>query len=238
MTTEASDRLIRTREPRLSEQAYDTIKRQIITCELEPGQYVTEEQLAEQYGVGRAAVRTAVKRLFQEQLIRVDAANRYVIAPITIKHAQDLYQMRVLLEPPAARLAAGRITPEQAGALERLSEAQYKLGDRLSAVQFLRANTEFHTQVARASGNDILAETVASLLDRAERLNHLSHMLHDRNEEALHEHHELLEALINGERDRAERVMTNQIESARRFVLEALMSSPVIQSTNVLGPAK
>jgi DNA-binding GntR family transcriptional regulator len=221
---------------RLSDRAYDRIKRDIIVCTLEPGQNFTEEQLAEQYGVGRAAVRSAVKRLYQEQLIQVGPAKRYAIAPITLKHAQDVYQMRLLLEPEAARMAAGNLTTEQIDNLEQLGTAQYQPGDPQSAEDFLRSNSAFHVQLARASRNEIMAEMVASLLDRAERLNHLSHMLGDRNEEAVHEHHELLDAIQQGDCDRAEAVMRKQIESARSFVMNALTSSPVIQSINVVGP--
>lgn len=226
------------RAARLSDRAYSRIKRDIITCVLEPGQNFTEEKLAEEYGVGRAAVRSAVKRLYQEQLIQFGPGKRYAIAPITLKHAQDVYQMRLLLEPEAARMAAGQLTEEYIDLLQRLGTAQYELGDRQSAAEFLRSNSEFHVNVAKASGNEIMAEVVASLLDRAERLNHLSHMLGDRNEEAVHEHYELLDALITGDGDRAEYVMREQILSARAFVMSALTSSPVIQSMNVLGPAK
>jgi DNA-binding GntR family transcriptional regulator len=238
METSAGRRKVTEQTGRLSDRAYERIKRDIIVCSLEPGQNFTEEQLADEYGVGRAAVRSAVKRLYQEQLIQVGPAKRYAIAPITLKHAQDVYQMRSLLEPKAARMAAGNLSREQIEQLEYLGTAQYKPGDPKSAEDFLRSNSEFHVQVARASGNEIMAEVVASLLDRAERLNHLSHMLGDRNEEAVHEHHELLDALSRGDCDRAEEVMRQQIESAKNFVLMALMSSPVIQSTNVLAPVK
>src|SRR5699024_2253404 len=122
--------------------------------------------------------------------------------------------------------------------LEQLGTAQYEPGDRQSAEDFLRSNSEFHVEVARASGNEIMTDMVASLLDRSERLNHLSHMLGDRNEEAIHEHHELLDALVHGDAERAEQVMQEQLRSAREFVLNALMSSPTIQSMNVVAPAK
>jgi DNA-binding GntR family transcriptional regulator len=221
----------------LAETAYDLIKRAIIRCDLEPGQQVTEEQLAERFGLSRSTVRPALKRLYQERLVRTISRHRYVIPPITLKDAQDLFDLRLLLEPAAARRAAGRVDAAQLKRLDELCQAQYHLGDRDSAEAFLRANTEFHVTVARASGNDIMAEMIASLLDREERLNHLSHMLHDRNEDACHEHHELVEALVAGDGARAERVMAAQIWSARAFVLEALTSSPSIQSVNVTKPA-
>jgi len=220
----------------LAEMAYERIKRAILRCDLEPGSQVTEEQLAERFGLSRSVVRPALKRLYQQQLVRTVSRNRYIIPPITIKDANDLFELRLMIEPSAANRAAGRVDSEQIERLEQLCEAQYEPGNRDSADAFLQANAEFHVTVARASGNDLLAEVVASLLDREQRLNHLAHMLGDRNQDAFHEHRELVEALIAADGGRAERVMAEGIRSARAFVLEALMSSPAIQQMNVTIP--
>jgi DNA-binding GntR family transcriptional regulator len=220
----------------LAEMAYERIKRAILRCDLEPGSQVTEEQLAERFGLSRSVVRPALKRLYQQQLVRTVSRNRYIIPPITIKDANELFDLRLMLEPSAARRAAGRVDPEQLERLEQLCEAQYEPGDRDSADAFLQANAEFHVTVARASGNELLAEVVASLLDREQRLNHLAHMLGDRNQDAFHEHRELVEALIAADGERAERVMTEGVRASRSFVLDALMSSPAIQEMNVTIP--
>jgi DNA-binding GntR family transcriptional regulator len=217
----------------LAQAAYDLIKRAIIRCDLEPGQQVTEEQLAEKFGLSRATVRPALKRLYQEQLVQTITRQRYVIPPITLKDAQDLFDLRQLLEPAAARRAAGRVDAAQLRRLDELCRAQYQPGDRDSAESFLRANTEFHVTVARASGNALMAEVIRNLLDREERLNHLAHMLNDRNADAHHEHHDLVEALIAGDGERAEAVMAAGITSARSFVVQALLTSPSIQSVNI-----
>jgi DNA-binding GntR family transcriptional regulator len=218
-----------------AERAYELIKRAVIRCELEPGSQVTEEELAERFSIGRAAVRPALKRLYQEQLVHAASLRRYVIAPITIKEAQDVFEMRMILEPPAARKAAGKVDAAQLRRLDELCRAHYEAGDRDSAETFLAANTEFHVTVARASGNTLLAETIAMLLDREARLNHLSHMLRDRNADAFHEHSELVDALVAGDGDRAERVMADGIRAARSFVLEAMLSSHSVQSVNVVA---
>ena len=222
--------------PSMTESAYQQIKRAIIRCDLEPGQPVSEEQLAERFQLGRAAVRPALKRLYQEQLIQTITRNRYVVSAITLKDAHNVYDVRLLLEPEAARRAARRITPDQLARLKELANAQYAPGNRESAEQFLLANTEFHITIARASGNELLAEIVINVLDRAERLNHLSHMLLDRNYDAQQEHHSLTNALAEGDGDRAEHEMAGQVRSARSFIIEALTSSPSIQSVNVGRP--
>ena len=221
------------RQSSLAETAYETIKRAIIRCDLEPGRYVSEAYLAERLQLSRWVVRPALKRLYQEQLVQTGDGQRYQVPPITLKDAYDLFELRLLLEPAAARRAAGKVDAEQIQRLAELCRAQYQPGNRESAEAFLRANREFHVTVARASGNALMAEVIANLLDREERLNHLAHMLHDRNDAAYHEHQELIDALIAEDGERAEKVMADGVADARRFVLEALMSSPSIQTTNV-----
>jgi DNA-binding GntR family transcriptional regulator len=221
----------------LAETAYGRIKRAIIRCDLDPGQQVTEEQLAERFGLSRSAVRPALKRLYQEHLVQTITRNRYVVSSLTLKDAHDVYDLRLLLESEAARRAAKRITGDQIRRLLELADAQYVPGNRESAERFLLSNTEFHIIIALASGNSLLAEIIANVLDRAERINNLSHILLDRNHDAQQEHRSLAEALRQGDGERAEREMAVQIGSARSFVIEALTSSPSIQSVNVLGPA-
>jgi len=216
-----------------AEVAFEQIKDAIIRCELKPGAPVTEEELAERFQTGRASVRAALKRLYQQHLVHAVSLRRYIIAPITLREAQDVFEMRMLLEPAAARKAAGKVDLVQLLRLNDLCQVHYLAGDRDSAEAVLAANTEFHLTIARAARNDILAETIAAVLDRYQRLNHLSHMLHDRNVEAYHEHSELVEALEAGDADNAEAVMARQIAAARSFVIDALISSHSLQEVNI-----
>ena len=217
----------------LAESAYQAIKRDIIRCELAPGAQVSEAQLAERYRCGRAAVRMALNRLCQDRLAQVVPRQGYIIAPVTMKGVRDIFAFRLLLEPAAARLAAGHADTAQLRRLDKLCRASYRLGDKPSAEAFLRANTEFHITVARASGNDRLADAIAATLDEMERLFILGLMLRDRNEEMYHEHHDLVEALLAGDGARAEKVTADQIRAAQRMVTDALLSSPSLDSVNL-----
>lgn len=219
-----------------AEAAYDQIKASIIRCELQPGQQVTEEQLAAQYGVSRGSIRPALKRLYQEQFIQLATRNRYFIAPITLKDANDVFEMRLLVEPHAACQAAGRIDVDTLARLRELSVVHYIPGDASSAEAFLRANTEFHVTIARATGNALLGEFVATLLDREERINRLAHLIGDRNRDAHNEHRDLVEALSDRDGERAAAVMADGIISARGFVIDSMLSSPALLTTNLAGP--
>lgn len=225
-----------TRRRSLTDEAYDAIKRDIIRCELEPSLPVTEEQLAERYGVGRAAVRAALKRLYQQGLVVLVTPKRYTIAPITIKQAQDICSLRLLLEPTAARLAACRINDAVLAQLESLCDVVYEVGNRQSAERFLRANTDFHLAIARAAGNDVLVDFVATLLEQEERLNHLSYTLRDRNDEVHSEHAEILNALRRRDEAAAECLMRRHIAASSKFVVEAFLASPSVQQAPVTAP--
>ena len=222
----------------LTETAYESIKLDIVHCLLEPGSQVTEEQLAEKYGVGRAAVRAALNRLRQEKLVRLQKRRGYYVAPITLKHVSDIFQMRLLLEPAVARLAAGHVDGELLFRLNELCKAQYQTGNADSAAAFLKTNTDFHLAIAEATNNELIYDTLTTLFSKVERAHHLGHTLHDRNAEALHEHTELVEALVAGDADRAEQVMAEQIRAAKRFIFDAMVSSPSVQLVNVTNPAR
>lgn len=223
-----------TKDRSLNLAAYTAIKRDIIRCELKPGSQVSESGLVERYHVGRAAVRTALNRLFQERLVQPVPRQGYVIAPITFKNVRDLFAVRLLLEPEAARLAAAHASPSEIQELADLCrKARYRLGDAASAEEFLRLNTAFHVGIARVSGNERLAGIIAGLLDEMERLFHFGLMLRDRNDEMYHEHHDLVEALTAGDADDAALVVTEQINAAQKMVADALLSSESVLAINL-----
>jgi DNA-binding GntR family transcriptional regulator len=222
------------RRQSLTDRSYALIKSDIIRCVLPPGEAVTEEQLARRYDVGRPAARAAVQRLTQEQLIEV-SGKRYIIAPVTLKDVQDLYAVRLVLEPLAARDAAGRLTPGQLQRLTELLDVHYELGDRQSLAAYASGCTEFHVLIAQAAGNGFLTEIVGRINDRLERLNHLSHMRRNRSEATRDWHRELVDALAVGDAERAQQVMAGHIIDSRDYVITALLNSPSVQSVHITG---
>ncbi len=217
----------------LAERGYRLIKQAIIRCELLPGRQVTEVQLVDLCDLGRAAVRSALKRLYQEGLVQPVARRGYLVAPVTMKQVNDLIDIRLLLEPSAARSACGRIGASDLKRLEELSQVDYQIEDEESIAAFLSANTEFHVLIARASNNPRLVQILAGLLEEMQRYFHLGLRLRNRAMEMHNEHDELVKALMAGNADLAERACFNQILASRKMVVDALMSSPSIQEINL-----
>ncbi|MGH9533859.1 MAG: FCD domain-containing protein [Terriglobales bacterium] len=203
--------------------SYQRIRRDILRCILPPGGEVTETQLARHYRCGKAVARAALQRLAQDGWVRALARKGYVIAPVTVRDAHEIFGVRLILEPEAARMAAGHVDKAQLEALEAVCRAGYRPGDRASEASFLRANRDLHVTVAQASGNGRLTALIAGLLDESERLFHLGLAQRDRTLEMQWEHKALLEALAAGDGRAAERITREQVQASQRMVLQVLL---------------
>jgi DNA-binding GntR family transcriptional regulator len=200
---------------------------------LAPGSLVSERQLTGRHRLGRAPVRAALLRLAHEGLVRAMPRQGYVVTPVTLKDVYEIFDLRSLLEPFAARRAAGRLGSEVLGRLATIARVGYRADDARSVTAFLRANKEFHVTIARGAGNDRLAASLTVLLDDMERLFRLGLGLRDRAGEMQEEHRALTEALAAGHPERAERVAREQIDAARTMVLDAILESPAFQAAAV-----
>lgn len=232
---EAAEPIVRddSQAVRLSDVAYERIRADVIRCDLPPGAEATESQLALRYGFGKAPVRAALARLCQDGLVQAQARRGYRVVPVTLKDVRDIFALRLIVEPAAAREAAGRVDAARLARLDAACRAGYVPGDSASEGAFLAANTAFHVTVAEAAGNRRLTELIANLLDQMERLFHLGLRVRDRTVEMQHEHRALIEALIEGRAEDAGRIAAEQIEAARKMVLDALLSSPALMQTNL-----
>ena len=216
------------------EVAYTTLRRRIIQCELEPGERITEAQLASETGIGKTPVREALTRLIQEGLVRSMPGHGYEVTPITLRDIQDLFNFRLIIEPAAAQLAAGHVIATDLRRLDELCATRFSIVDKESESRYLQANYLFHTTIADASGNRRLAEAVRRALEESERLFHLSNVLKNRSDEAAHEHKDLVDALIAGDGETARKLTLAHIIASQRMVLDALLTSPSLLAVNIL----
>jgi DNA-binding GntR family transcriptional regulator len=174
--------------------------------------------------VSKTPVRESLNLLAREGWVDVVPRLGYIVSAISVRDVQDVFQLRLLLEPAAAALAAERISEEQLRGLRGLSRIEYRHKDHDSYSNFLAANREFHTAVARASGNRRLGDLVERLLEEMERFFHLGLGIRDSSGEMVHEHGDLLEALVEGNGQKAAEFMREQVTASRRRIIEAILS--------------
>lgn len=209
--------------PLLTDRAYERIKHDIISCAIAPGTDISEAQLCAQYKLGKAPVRMALSKLAHDGLVRAIPRRGYMVTAVTLKDIHDVFELRLMLEPPAARMAAGKIHAQRLRALDEACRG-YQSGDVKSISRFLEANKAFHVAIAQATGNGRLASAIEQLLDEMSRLLHLGLGLRNRSQEMQHEHRALVKALLRGDGAGAERVCREEIENTRNMVLSAILT--------------
>src|SRR5471032_2109930 len=116
-------------EPDLSERIHDAVLEAICNGELKSGVRITQEELANRFGVSRQPVLQAMMLLRREGFL-VDAGRKGVcVAPLDAEQARNLYIVRAALDGAAARLAATRFTPE----MSRRGQQLLDVGRRAAA---------------------------------------------------------------------------------------------------------
>ncbi|HEX2131283.1 MAG TPA: GntR family transcriptional regulator [Actinophytocola sp.] len=217
----------------LGEHAYRTLRELIVSLRLPPGTSVSEQGLTAAYGLSRAPVRAALARLRTEGLVSSVPRRGHVVSVITLRDVDEVFRMRLLLEPEAAALAAGNVDAVELAALERVCAQRYVPSSAESVVDFVAANRRLHVRVAEASGNTRLARTITGLLDEAERAIHLA-LAAGAGEHGLrihHEHGELLDALTTPDPDAARRHMTDALSRFHHELVTVLQTTPAVLDT-------
>lgn len=206
-----------------SGRVYATLKREILTCQIPPGAHLFEGQLAERLHVSKTPIRDALGMLVHEGFVEVQPRQGYRVTDITLADVQEVYQLRMLLEPAAAELAAERASADQLRRLKELAEESYVHGEMRTYEEFVVKNREFHVLLAEASGNGRLASMLRNLLEEMQRLFLFGLDLRDSAEEQIAEHRELVDALLKGNHHLARDIATHQIETSRKRVMEAVL---------------
>ena len=210
----------------LSAQAYAEIKRDILTCRLAPGSRFAQAQLVERYTFGLTPIREALKRLEQEGFVVAIPRFGYRITPVTAADVADLYDLRLILETGALRLAVERATDDQTAGLQYLAAFRYTYGDPASYLDFLERNVQFHVQIALLSNNRKLAEMIGSVLNQMTRIFNLGLDLRDSAEEMQSDHSALAAAVARRDLPFALAQAEAEISTSRRRVLEMLATRP------------
>lgn len=137
------------RKQNLAHRIVASVRREIVARERVPGSKVSEPMLAEEYGVSRAPVREALLQLEREGLVVFDAVGRTRVVEMTPEDFEDLFELRMTLEPAAVVHVTSRFDAPVRGRLEANIEAMAGAAT-LAEVSWL--DVEFHTIIMEASG--------------------------------------------------------------------------------------
>ncbi|GLQ55605.1 GntR family transcriptional regulator [Devosia nitrariae] len=207
------------RPPRLGDEVYNTIYAQLMSQKILPGSRISIDNLARELGVSQTPIREALSRLEAQGLVvKTHLIGFSAASQMDRTRLDQLYELRLLLEPFAARKAATLMSSEQFEALKRMTDDMRndRGQGRVSYSEFARLDSQFHDLIAQASGNDLVQETLANLHTHV----HLFRLFHHQQatSDANAEHAKLIEAFEARDQDRAEQAMRTHVErSYARF---------------------
>jgi flavin reductase (DIM6/NTAB) family NADH-FMN oxidoreductase RutF/DNA-binding GntR family transcriptional regulator len=147
-------------------EAYDRLRRMVLSRELVPNEVLDVASLAERTGITASSVYYALTRLAGDNLVTRDPDRGHVVRPVDVAAADDAHDGKLAIELGAAEMTVGRLTPEQLDEFDRLAEvtAQHLSGGRFTDVAgYIEANEAFHTFPFAACG-------ISSLLQAYRRL--------------------------------------------------------------------
>ena len=205
------------RPARLGDEVYSAIFARIMSLEIAPGAKITVDAMARQLGVSQTPIREALARLESEGLVNKTHLIGYSAAPqLSAKQFADLYELRLQLEPFAARKCAQIMSDEVIGQLAGLCAEMEALAQNEgldSYAQFAQLDMAFHDQIAVSANNELVVEALARLHTHVHLFRLLFHARVTRS--AIEEHEKVLSAIKARDPDAAEAAMREHIERSR-----------------------
>lgn len=196
----------------LRDQVLAELRRRIVDGDYAPGERLTEDRLAADFGTSRNPVREALRIVEADGLVTLNPRRGAVVATPDATAVSELFAVRSSLESVAARLAAERATPAEVAELRALLDQARDATDRgdLSAVAEL--NSTFHMRVAELSGNRWLRTLSASIYLHVHWIFRLTAA--HRAPHSWQEHIRLLDAIADGDGDAAEAAARAHVDAA------------------------
>jgi DNA-binding GntR family transcriptional regulator len=193
--------------------AYEHLRALILAGDLTPGSRLGQAALAEQFGTSRTPVREALRRLAGEGLVEFHQNRGFRTSDLGLEAVLRRLDVRLILEPGIAALAAGRRSEEDLRALAAAIEREAAAADSAGAHD---ASRDFHILLSRATQNTELERSLESLwiVEVGRRLMARRAAVHDWRTRDIEEHLQILEAVQEKEADAAAEVMTRHIRDA------------------------
>lgn len=179
----------------------------IVSGELEPGAIISVPTLATQFGVSATPVREAMLNLEKLGFVEPLRNKGFRVTDVSEQDLHDLVQVRRWLEAPAMRIAAEKLKGQPVEEYRTLARQISDASARSDFRDYLQADAEFHLALLSLTGNRRLMDVVGELR-RQTRLVGLATLSNSAElETSALEHHQLLDLLVAGDADAAERLM-------------------------------
>lgn len=199
----------------LKNHTYTILKERLINCIYPPGSMLNEAQLATELEMSRTPVREAISRLEMDGFVKILPKKGIYVTDILLSDVLQIFQTRIEIEPITLRLAASHL-PEN-----ELREFCQKFSEPVTDIQnSFRLDTAMHLFIIEHCGNRYLIDMMRRVFEENTRIIISSKQNQIQIHDAKQEHLEILNQLIQGEYQEAEKNMRSHIETCRHAALD------------------
>lgn len=216
--------------PKLVEQVYAAIFSEIAEGKLPPGSRIIQEQIAQLLGVSRQPVQQALL-LLRNQGVLHDAPGRgLIVAPMDLDHVRNMYDIRAVVEGLACAKAAER----NAALAKKMGPGLIENGRKAvlsgSVTRMIAADMKFHEFIYQLSENPLIAPAMESNWVQTQRVMGEVLMRDERPRNIWDQHVEILDAIMAGNSELAEKLARRHITNAADFMIARLHAQQPVET--------
>lgn len=203
----------------LSQRVYDGLKKMIVSGDLIPGNRLNQKELADKLGVSRTPLLAAFNKLIQENLLESTPNRGVYVKQLSLMEIADLYDIRLQLEPLGAQKAAEHVDDQMIQELSKILNEYEEAVKNDDVLRIIQLDALFHSSIMKFSKNSFLYNMVVNfdIIMVSNRIGLLNE-----HHKSLEEHKALLEAISDGNTEKAKTIMYNHIKDARQNLLHRL----------------
>ena len=196
----------------------DQLRNDILNGDFPPGERLIELQLTDRYGVGRAAIRSAIVELGAEGLVVHETNRGATVRRVPIEEAIEIAEAREVLEGLLARRAAERATDQDRNELSQIVTDMRAAVSSNRQADYSELNRVLHRRIREISGHSTASELVANLRNRGAHHQFRLATMPGRSGDSLPQHVDIVEAIVAGDGDAAAEAMWVHLSSVQEVL--------------------
>lgn len=212
----------------LKQQAYNIIKEKIINCKYAPNDLLNEEKLKEEIGASRTPIRDALSRLEQERLVHILPKKGIMVAPLSIRDINAVYEARMLIEPYAIKYYGNKIRKEKFTEYKRTFK---KIKDAMEnsrevSENLYKIDDQFHIEFIKSMENEYFLSMYEQIYNQNLRLRILSGVKgKNRMTETQDEHLKIVDCCICEDWEEAAKAMREHLAFSKKASFDAIFQN-------------
>ena len=206
----------------LRELAVERLRDAILRFQFRPGERLVERMLCDRLGVSRTVVREALRHLESEGLVEVIPQQGPAVARLDSRQAEQVYEIRGLLEAEAAKAAARAASPSDVAQLKLANQAIQSAFSTGEGRAILKATTNFYELLFRIADKPVAWQVVQGLNARINHLRAMTVAQPRRAEDANSEMLRIISAIENGDGEAAARASYEHVDLVKRLAIAGL----------------